>query len=67
MDLLNPEQPSHHVLVKFGKSIPDAAQGEVLLAIEMMLRTRGIEAEVFLETMRDQNVLRRKLTPQDSL
>lgn len=66
-DLLNPDEGKYHVMVKFGRGIPDEVQGELLLAMEQMLRERDVPAEVFLETMRDQNVLRRKLTTEDAL
>lgn len=55
-----------HVLVQFGSDIPGAHKGAALLAFEKMLReTTALPVEVFLETMRDQNKLRRKLTKED--
>jgi hypothetical protein len=66
MDLIKQDIPQYHVLVKFGSGIPDTQQGHLLLIMEQWLRDVGIPAEVFLETMRDQNVLRRKLSEADS-
>jgi hypothetical protein len=57
--------PPNHVLVIFGDGIPSEAKGPALLAFEVALRSYGADAEVFLETMRDQNKLRRDLTRED--
>ena len=55
--------PANHVLVMFGDDIPADAKGPALLAFEIALRSYGaVDAEVFQETMRDQNKLRRDLT-----
>jgi hypothetical protein len=59
------ELPPNHVLVRFGKDVPSSVQGPCLLVFEQALRAYGIDAEVFLETMRDQNKLRRDLTRDD--
>ena len=57
----------HHVLVKFGEGVPSDLQGTVLLGMERSLREAGLPCEVFLETMRDQNKLRRLITKDDIL
>lgn len=59
--------PPNHVLVIFGAGISPDAKGPALLSFEKDLRARGNNAEVFLETMRDQNKLRRDLTKDDTI
>lgn len=56
--------PDHHVLVKFGNGISGDAQGKAMLAFEKHLRSMGIPAEVFKETMGDDSKLRRMMTPE---
>lgn len=61
-----PKLPDNHVLVVFGEGIPGAARGRALLVLEKYLRQEWkLDAEVFQETMRDQNKLRRDLTGVD--
>ena len=57
--------PSNQALVFFGPGVKPEAKGPALLAFEIALRQNGAECEVFLETMRDQNKLRRDLTRED--
>jgi hypothetical protein len=58
--------PPNHVLVQFGDNIPSMARGPALLELEKYLRREWkLDAEVFMETMRDQNKLRRDLTRED--
>lgn len=58
--------PPNDVLVIFGAGIPSEVRGRALLALERFLRIEcDTPAEVFLETMRDQNKLRRDLTRED--
>jgi hypothetical protein len=57
--------PAHQALVMFGPDVPSAAKGPALLAFERALREHGADCSVFMETMRDQNKLRRKLTRED--
>lgn len=59
--------PPNHVLVIFGSGISADAKGPALLSFEKSLRAAGTDAEVFLETMRDQNKLRRDLTKDDTI
>jgi hypothetical protein len=59
------ELPPDHVLVQFGSAIPSEVKGPALLLLEVYLRSEGCKAEVFLETMRDQNKARRNLTRED--
>ena len=55
----------YHVIVKFGKGIPNDLQGVVMLAMEKSLRERGVPAEVFKETMPDDSKLRRLMTVEE--
>lgn len=58
----------YHVLVRFGPGVPEAVQGPALLHFEQELRAQsGQPCEVFLDTMRDQNKLRRLITKDDLL
>lgn len=58
--------PPNHVIVTFGDNIPPMARGPALLWLESYLRLNWkLDAEVFQETMRDQNKLRRDLTRED--
>jgi len=51
------------IVVKFGKGIPQDAQGPVMLAMEKSLRESGYPVCVFKETMPDDSKLRRSMTP----
>ena len=63
-----PELPKYHVLVRFGDGIPVSIQGPALMRLEQSLREwTKLPCEVFLETMRDQNKLRRLVTKDDLL
>jgi len=53
-----------HVIVRFGAGIPASTQGEVMLDMEKNLRSRGLPAEVFKETVGDDSKLRRAMTSQ---
>lgn len=57
--------PPNQALVLFGPNVAPEAKGPALLAFERALRAHGADCEVFMETMRDQNKLRRKLTRED--
>jgi len=58
--------PPNNVIVIFGDGIPNMARGHTLLELEKYLRREWkLDAEVFQETMRDQNKLRRDLTRED--
>lgn len=57
--------PSGQALVIFGPDVKPSAKGPALLAFERALRLAGADCTVFMETMRDQNKLRRKLTRED--
>lgn len=57
--------PPNQALVIFGPDVKPEAKGPALLAFERALRSGGADCEVFMETMRDQNKLRRKLTRED--
>lgn len=62
------ELPQFHVQVTFGPGIPGAYKGHALLMFEKMLRdTMALPVEVFLETAKDQNKLRRLLTKDDAI
>ena len=52
----------HHITIKFGNGIPPDLQGWAMLAMERMLREKGVPAEVFKETMADDSKLRRLMT-----
>ena len=52
-----------HVVIRFGRDIPASVQGEVMLAMEKDLRGRGLQAEVFKDTMGDDSRLRSNMTP----
>ena len=61
-----PELQPHQVLVQFGTDIPSEVQSYALLEFERTLReVSGLPCEVFLNTMRDQNKLRRLITVDD--
>ena len=61
-----PDLQPHQVLVQFGADIPTEVQGYALLEFERTLReVSGLPCEVFLNTMRDQNKLRRLITIDD--
>lgn len=55
---------SFHVIVSFGRGITASVQGEVMLAMEKDLRSRGLPAEVFKDTMGDDSLLRNKMTKE---
>lgn len=57
--------PDLHVLVKFGKGVPNDAQGPALLAFEKKLRetSGGLWIEVFKEHKGDDSRLRAMMTP----
>jgi len=57
--------PPNNVIVIFGDAIPQIVRGPMLLQLEIWLRQHNVDAEVFMETMRDQNKLRRDLTRED--
>lgn len=57
--------PPNQALVIFGPDVAPEAKGPALLAFERTLREHGADCEVFMETMRDQNKLRRKLEKDD--
>ena len=57
--------PPNQALVIFGPNVKPEAKGPALMAFERALIANGAECEVFMETMRDQNKLRRKLTRED--
>lgn len=57
--------PARQALVIFGSEVKPEAKGPALLMFERTLRMYGADCEVFMETMRDQNKLRRKLTRED--
>ena len=57
--------PSGQAIVIFGPDVKPEAKGPALLAFERALRDNGSDCEVFMETMRDQNKLRRKLGKDD--
>lgn len=66
-ELINPTMP-YHVQVRFGGGIPAEVQSYALLEFERCLReVSGMPCEVFLDTMRDQNKLRRLVTKDDLL
>lgn len=63
-----PIDRTHHVLVKLPPSITPMERGPLLMDMELWLRERtGKPCEVFLETMRDLNKLRRELKPGDHI
>ena len=51
------------VTVTFGK--PHEKEGELLLAIEKLLRTSGEDFRVFKERMGDDSKVRQKMTQQE--
>lgn len=54
------------IKVHFGKGFDGIDKGPLLLEFERLARRMlGIKAEVFQDTMRDQNKLRRQLQPGD--
>lgn len=57
--------PPLHVIVRFGSAIPDAVQGQLMLTMEKWLRSDGLKAEVFKETMADDSKLRRRMSPAE--
>lgn len=57
--------PPRQAVVIFGPDVAPEAKGPALLAFERSLRANGADCEVFMETMRDQNKLRRKLGKDD--
>ena len=57
--------PANQALVVFGPDVKPEAKGPALLAFERALRDAGADCAVFMETMRDQNKLRRNLTRED--
>lgn len=57
-----------HVVVKFGKAIPGAAQGAAMLAFEKELRRltdNQLWIEVFKEAKGDDSKLRASMTPEE--
>ena len=57
--------PPNQAVVVFGPDVKPEAKGPALLAFERALRDAGADCAVFMETMRDQNKLRRNLTRED--
>lgn len=59
--------PDLHVLVKFGKGIPNSAQPAALMAFEKKLRElteHKLYIEVFREAKADDSKLRSLMTPE---
>jgi hypothetical protein len=60
--------PDNHVIVRFGKNIPGAAQAKAMLAFERLLRElTAAEIEVFKDTMGDDSKLRVMMTPDERM
>ena len=60
--------PDNHVLVRFGKNIPGAAQAKAMMAFERVLRELiAAEIEVFKDTMGDDSKLRVLMTPEERM
>ena len=57
--------PDLHVLVKFGKGVPNDVQGPALLAFEKHLRQGGLRIEVFTDFKGDDSKLRVMMTPAE--
>lgn len=56
----------HYIKLQFEKGFQGIDTGPFLLEVERLARKMlGVRAEVFLETMRDQNKARQKLTSKD--
>lgn len=55
----------YEVTVDFGRGIPPADQGRVLLLMERALREAGLPAEVFKRTMADDSRLRLRMTDDE--
>lgn len=59
---------SEHIQVIFGKAFDGIDKGPFLLEVERAARRMlGVRAEVFMETMRDQNKPRQKLRKEDAI
>ena len=57
---------SLHIKVMFENGFNGIDKGPFLLEVERMARRMlGVRAEVFMETMRDQNKLRQRLSKED--
>jgi hypothetical protein len=57
---------SCHIKVQFGSAFNLIDKGPFLLQVERMARIMlGVRAEVFMETMRDLNKPRQKVTQED--
>jgi hypothetical protein len=57
---------SCHIKMKFGAAFNSLDKGPFLLQVERMARSMlGVRAEVFMETMRDLNKPRQKVTQED--
>lgn len=56
----------HYIKVKFETGYKGIDTGPFLLEMERLARKMlGVRSEVFLDTLRDQNKLRQKLTTKD--
>ena len=57
---------SCHIKVQIGSAFNSLDKGPFLLQVERMARSMlGVRAEVFMETMRDLNKPRQKVTQED--
>ena len=57
---------SCHIKIQFGTAFSSLDKGPFLLQVERMARSMlGVRAEVFMETMRDLNKPRQKVTQED--
>ena len=56
--------PDMHVIVSFGKGISGDEQGRAMLAMEIFMRNRSVQAEVFKKTKADDSKLRSQMTPE---
>lgn len=57
---------THYIKINFAHGFDGVDKGPFMLEVERLARQMlGKPAEVFMDTMRDQNKLRRKLTPLD--
>jgi len=57
---------SCHIKMQFGSAFNSLDKGPFLLQVERMARSMlGVRAEVFMETMRDLNKPRQKVTQED--
>jgi hypothetical protein len=56
---------SNEVLVKFGPSIPGAAQAKTMFDMELALQKMGHDVRVLKETMGDDSKLRVMMTAEE--